>query len=163
MKRTINLKTAGFGILALGALALSACETPRGISKTDRDFYHHNKGYQHSETVTDNRVISEHHQQPIASAPMEFNSATTNIAGCNGSYSLADNSGRVISQGNAYNAPEGLYVLDNRGNRTGQILNAQLGQSLIFRPSCGCNVNSNYRVETQSTGHVHRGTHCGAR
>ena len=163
MASIINSKITTIALLALGAFSLNACETPRDISKTDRDFYHHNKGNQIAETVTDNRIISEHSSNTQISAPIEFNSATTNIAGCSGSYSLADNSGRVISQGNAYNAQEGLYVLDNRGNRTGQIVNAQLGQSLIFRPSCACNANANYRVETQSSGHVHNGSSCGVR
>lgn len=162
MKRT-ELKLAGLGILAFGALVLSACETPRDISKTDRDFYHHNKGYQHAENVVENRVITERAPAMAYNAPLEFNSATTNIAGCNGTYSLADNSGRVLSKGNAYNAPEGLYILDARGNRTGQVLNAQLGQSLIFLPSCGCGANARYNVETQASGHVHSGGTCGVR
>ncbi len=160
MLNRANVNFIGIGILAFGAIALAGCETPRGISKTDRDFYHHNKGYKQTDTVVDNRIIRENNAPAMANPPMEFNSATTNIAGCSGTYSLADNNGRVISQGKAYNAQEGLYVLDNRGNRTGQVLNAQLGQSLIFLPSCGCNTNANYRVETQSSGNVQQGASC---
>lgn len=144
-------------VLAFGIAGLGACQTKSGISRDHPDAYHHGHAVHGQETVVNNAPIREVAVPPVETV-REYYDGTTRLGACNGTYSLADErSGRIISQGTAFNAPEGLYALDARGNRTGQIINANVGQSLIFRPNCGCN-GENVAIETQSTGHVRQST-----
>lgn len=76
---------------------------------------------------------------PQIAGTMPMNSATTYLSGCTGEFFVADfNSGKILSSGRAFNAVDGLYVLNSNGTKTGQVVNAGQGKSVFFRPDCGC-------------------------
>lgn len=155
------------GVVSVSLLALASCETPSGISKTNRDYYHHNRGNEvaviNPLPIYPNSPPPQEEVREVAVAPAHHHHAqydhTTHFDGCTGTFSLADeHSGRVLLAGQGISTQEGIIVLDGRGNRTSQVVNNTVGQSLIFQPNCGCNSNAAQNVETYSTSEVHGGT-----
>jgi hypothetical protein len=149
------------GAALVSVLALASCETPGGISKTNRDYYHHNRG---SEVAVINPlpirenppVHAEASEEYVAPAPQHHAhyEHVTHFDGCSGSFSLADeNSGRVLIAGQGISTQQGIIVLDGRGNRTSQVVNNVMGQSLIFQPNCDCRSASEHQHSSnQSNG-----------
>jgi|GEM_PF-6336848 hypothetical protein len=146
------------GSVILSLFTLAACETPAGISKTNRDYYHHNRG---SELTVINPLPVRPNPSPVQEVVREEPTEAaphhhahfehvTHFDGCAGAFSLADErTGRVIQSGQGISTQEGIIVIDGRGNRTNQVINNVIGQSLIFQPNCGCQAGS-------MTGHSHQ-------
>lgn len=136
-----NAKKLLLGSVLLSFMAVSACETPAGISKTRRDRYHHAWGYE-NEVVNPLPILENPPPRPepiVQEAPAHNFEHVTHLENCTGTFSLADEqTGRVLAQGRGFNTQDGIVVLDARGNRTSQIINNGAGQSLIFQPDCNC-------------------------
>lgn len=86
---------------------------------------------------------------------------TTEFAGCTGNFAVTDMSGKTIQTGRAFNAPEGLYILDKMGNKTGNIIVASTGMNILFKPDCNCGANQNQMPQSEPNGMHHMHPNCG--
>ncbi len=136
------MKTKNFTqFLCITALfGFAACETPDNISKIHRDYYHHNNGNNLPMVrKMDHKKPHAHPHAEYAPAPVHANTnyntnEVSNFFGTVGNFTLSDRkTGQIISQGRAFNAPEGLYLIVN-GQKTNTIITSQAGTSLIYLP-----------------------------
>lgn len=157
-------------ILILGTLCcfgLAACTTsepkvPNWGHHTNGDgpLGHHEKGVEHIEKpIIIAPPVIDYTPPPAPIIAKNYDSVS-NLFGCTGAFSLQGANGQIIATGHAYNAPEGLYVLDKNGAKTGKIINNNLGSSLIFSPDCGCNKIGNVIPETKFSGPLPSGMTC---
>ena len=86
---------------------------------------------------------------------------TTEFAGCTGNFAVTDMGGKTIQTGRAFNAPEGLYVLDKMGRRTGNIVVAGTGRNVLFKPDCNCGANQEPMQQPGPNGMHHMHPNCG--
>lgn len=144
----MNFKPKQFGkaaaLIAIASFAfIGACATKEPEvknwghnSKDDGPIGHHEKDVVHVESP----VVIEAPKEIIA-PPMAANVSAydkvSNLYGCTGSFTLYGTNGQFVTSGRAYNDEKGLFVL-NKGAKTGKIVNAKLGESLLFSPDCSC-------------------------
>lgn len=130
--------------LAIATFGLGACASKKDPKIDD---WSHNSGLpighgQSNETLPPPPPIAPQAPlPPLAPPQMAYanSNTTTYLAGCTGEYFVADfNSGKILSSGRAFNATDGLYVLDAKGSKTGKVLNADSSKSVFFRPDCNC-------------------------
>lgn len=86
---------------------------------------------------------------------------TTEFAGCTGNFAVTDMGGKTIQTGRAFNAPEGLYILDASGKKTGTIVVANTSRNVLFKPDCNCGANQNPMPQTAPNGMQHMHPNCG--
>lgn len=150
-------------IIGLGACATSEPTVPNWghHSNSDGPLGHHEKGVQHIEKpiFIEKPPIVEYAPPPAPTIAKNYNQVS-NLFGCTGAFSLQAENGQILATGRAYNAPEGLYIIDKNGVKTGKIINNTGTQSLIFSPDCGCKNIGNVEVETKFSGHTHSGMTC---
>jgi hypothetical protein len=92
---------------------------------------------------------------PPPRAPISNFDHTTNFAGCTGNFSVTDLNGKIIQSGRAFNAAEGLYLLDAQGRKTGNIVNSSTSRNVLFQPDCGCATNMRSESFTHGENHTH--------